>query len=119
MPSLDRRTFLAATGVVMALPRFAQAATEPVVETTSGRIRGAVRDGIAEFKGVPYGASTAGRNRFMPPQKPEPWSGVRDAQAWVGRAPQANPGPRRPEHATLSGQPDTTAETEDCLILNL
>jgi para-nitrobenzyl esterase len=119
MPSLDRRTFLAATGVVMALPRFAQAAGEPIVDTTSGKLRGAVRDGIAEFKGVPYGAPTGGRNRFMPPQKPEPWSGVRDALDWAGHAPQAAPGPRRPEHATLSGAPDTVPESEDCLTLNL
>jgi para-nitrobenzyl esterase len=119
MPALDRRAFLAATGVVMALPRWAQGATDPVVETTSGKIRGAVRDGIAEFKGVPYGAPTGGRNRFMPPQKPEPWSGVREAHAWAGHAPQAASGARRPEHATLLGAQDTVPESEDCLTLNL
>jgi len=41
----------------------------PVVETTSGKIRGVVQGGTHTFRGVPYGASTAGSNRFMPPRK--------------------------------------------------
>ena len=49
-----------------------------VVETSSGKIRGYERNGIYIFKGVPYGASTHGRGRFMPPEKPEPWTGIRD-----------------------------------------
>jgi para-nitrobenzyl esterase len=56
-----------------------------VAETTSGKIRGFKRNGIYIFKGVPYGASTAGANRFMPPVKPEPWLGIRNALQY-GRA---------------------------------
>src|SRR5258708_1526875 len=124
MPAaLDRRRLLggaAAVAAMSALPTLrAPAAGEPIVDTSSGKIRGTETDGIWSFKGVPYGASTAGRNRFLPPQRPEPWPGVRDAVAWTGRAPQAKTGPRRPEHADLSGKPDPAAETEDCLILNL
>jgi len=72
------------------------------------------------FKGVPYGASTAGHNRFRSPQPPPAWSGVREALAYRGRAWQL-PGrpPRRPVLETLLGPADTTPETEDCLTLNL
>lgn len=50
-----------------------------VAETTTGKIRGFRRGGVYIFKGVPYGSSTAGARRFMPPAKPEPWKGIRNA----------------------------------------
>jgi para-nitrobenzyl esterase len=96
------------------------AADEPVAETAAGKIRGRSIDGINAFKGVRYGASTGGRNRFMPPKTPEPWAGVRDALDWAGHAPQ-HPSSlkQRPELADLSGPRDTVPESEDCLTLNL
>jgi Carboxylesterase family len=47
--------------------------TFPVVETTSGKIRGRSYDGIATYRGVPYGAPTGGANRFLPPKRPASW----------------------------------------------
>jgi para-nitrobenzyl esterase len=121
----SRRDFLtrsALTGAgVLISRRYAWSAdsSEPVVETTHGKIRGAAVNGISGFKGVPYGASTAGTNRFMPPRKPEAWSGARAAVDWAGHAPQASAGPRRPEVTALSGMPDKVPVSEDCLTLNV
>jgi para-nitrobenzyl esterase len=125
MLRLDRRRFLvqsALTGAAVLVARrqaWAAVPSDPVVDTTSGKIGGAAADGINAFKGIPYGASTAGANRFMPPQKPAPWSGVREAIDWAGHAPQAFAGRRRPEVAALSGTPDKVPVSEDCLTLNL
>ena len=63
-------------------------ASAPVVETGSGRVRGAVVEGIAAFKAVPYAAPPLGASRFLPPRAIEPWIGERDATAYAGRAPQ-------------------------------
>jgi para-nitrobenzyl esterase len=100
----------------------ASAATtqKPVVEITSGKLRGTSAAGVYAFKGVPYGASTAGRNRFLLPQLPQPWSGERDALAYAGHAPQSPNRPkRRPELDTILGPADATPEGEDCLTLNV
>jgi para-nitrobenzyl esterase len=59
-----------------------------VVETDCGKVFGYLQDGVITFRGIPYGASTAGKNRFMPPTKPSPWPGVRSALYWGPVAPQ-------------------------------
>ncbi len=98
----------------------AEVELSPVVEITSGKLRGVLIGGVYTYKGVPYGASTAGGNRFMPPRPPQPWSGVRDALAYAGHAPQSPNRPkRRSELETILGPADTTPEGEDCLTLNL
>jgi para-nitrobenzyl esterase len=98
----------------------ADAGLAPIVEVASGKLRGAASAGIYSFKGVPYGASTAGRNRFTPPQPPLSWAGVRDALAYGGRAWQLPNRPkRRAALETLLGPADTMPEGEDCLTLNL
>src|SRR5262245_38622037 len=49
------------------------------VETTNGVVRGMANTGIKIFRGIPYGADTGGRNRFMPPKKPAAWTGARNS----------------------------------------
>src|SRR5579864_1757859 len=98
----------------------ATALLEPIVETSAGKLRGVSAAGIHAFKGIPYGAATNGANRFLPPQPPAKWAGVRDASAYLGHAPQLPGRPeRRPELRTILGPPDATPEGEDCLTLNV
>jgi para-nitrobenzyl esterase len=103
----------AASLVLAAGPAFAQAAA-PVATTKVGKVRGRVVDGISLFQGVPYGASTAGR-RFMPPQPPQPWSGVRDALDFAHQSPQL--GAERPSVYASWANPRPPGE--DCLVLNV
>jgi para-nitrobenzyl esterase len=86
------------------------------VATTAGRIRGVVLDGdIQAFYGVPYGASTGGANRFMPPEPPEAWGGVRETIQVGNRSPQPLPGPISEIHALHRANP----LGEDCLNINI
>jgi para-nitrobenzyl esterase len=59
-----------------------------VAETVYGKVRGFIHRDIYNFLGIPYGASTTGNNRFMPAQRPEPWSDVYPAVYWPNAAPQ-------------------------------
>jgi para-nitrobenzyl esterase len=88
-----------------------------VVDTTFGRIRGRKVNGISAFKGVPYGASTAGANRFMPPKKPVAWTGTRDAVDFGPSCPQL-PGFKTPEIQLMQNLASGPS-SEDCLVLNV
>jgi para-nitrobenzyl esterase len=111
---------VAMAGDVDTLAQRSDAATQsPIVETASGRVRGMTSDGVHFFKGIPYGASTTGANRFMPPRQPEPWTGVRDTVVYAGRSPQAPAAAQRPELATVWGPVDTLPVGEDCLTLHV
>lgn len=59
-----------------------------VADTSNGKVRGFIHKGIYNFLGIPYGANTEGKNRFMPPQKPEPWTNVYPAVYWPNATPQ-------------------------------
>ncbi len=55
---------------------------QAVVATTAGRVRGFTRNGVFVFKGIPYGDTTAGEHRFLPPRPVTPWTDIRPAVAW-------------------------------------
>lgn len=91
-----------------------------VADTEYGKVRGYIYKDIFTFKGIPYGASTAGENRFMPPQKPEPWEGVRLALNYGDMAPQPQPYEKYPESpAAFVDDWNYFDSSEDCLRLNV
>ena len=63
-------------------------AAAAVVETTQGRVRGSVADGVARFLGIPYAAPPWGADRFALPRPHDPWDGVRAATSFGPTAPQ-------------------------------
>jgi para-nitrobenzyl esterase len=89
------------------------------VETSLGKVRAQTQAGVQAFRGVPYAAPTSGANRFMPPQKRNHWTGVRDCFDLGQRSPQ-----RDSEFfgfVPKALEPMCPAEPmgEDCLVLNV
>src|SRR5258708_823498 len=95
------------------------AGSDFVVETTGGKVRGAVQEGIKVFKGIPYGAGTAGKNRFMPPEKAASWTGVRDATAFGHVAPQVLAAGRYDYVRIIDWLTLPGGQSEDCLVVNV
>ena len=90
-----------------------------VAETTYGKVRGYQLRGIYTFLGMPYGADTSGVNRFLPPQKPKPWTDVFPAVWWGNTAPQ--PMERRYANAygSFADHWNYDDVSEDCLRINV
>jgi para-nitrobenzyl esterase len=129
MATVDRRKVMAGMVAMAAAASplsHAAAASDPVVETTFGKVRGqrGVYGGY-KFFCVPYGASTAGIGRFMPPRSPAPWAGIREVPRQAIIAPQidpmATPAPAGSNRAAVSGigSEAGSIESEDCLNLTL
>ena len=110
---INRRTFIAQSAVGVATTALGSAG--PTATTAYGKVRGRIINKVNAFQGIPYGASTTGANRFMPPVKPQAWTGVKDTMEWGAEAPQG-PHTEIPEVAATIPK---TPVSEDCLRLNV
>jgi para-nitrobenzyl esterase len=81
-----------------------------VVDTPSGKLEGARKGGVSQFKGIPF----ASARRWHAPTRVVPWAGVRSARTAGAVAPQ-NPTPLE----GLIGGAGKTVQAEDCLSLNV
>lgn len=111
LSGLSRRRFLIGSGSLA----LASCVTSPtpasltnIVETAQGKYQGTRLNGVQVFKGLRYGASTGGTNRFMPPRPADNFAGVREARSYEFSAPQS-------VSSLLANQP----VSEDCLRINV
>jgi|GEM_PF-551688 len=95
----------------------------PMAQIASGIIRGTKENnGVKVFKGIPYADTTAGENRFQPPQSVKPWSGIRNCTKFGAIAVQKEAelmGPWTSEYLDLGMTLDNDRMSEDCLNLNV
>jgi para-nitrobenzyl esterase len=89
------------------------------VETKYGKVAGYMDRGVMVFKGVPYGASTAGAGRFKAPKPPKSWTGVRSSRHFGPEAPQAFRSIWENDEEGFLFEWDYGFQSEDCLLLNV
>jgi para-nitrobenzyl esterase len=90
-----------------------------VAETQYGKVRGYMLRGVNYFLGMPYGADTSGANRFMPPQKPKPWTNVYPAIWWGNSAPQHMDNRYENKFGSFRDHWNYGDVSEDCLRVNV
>jgi para-nitrobenzyl esterase len=88
-------------------------------ETSYGRVLGLANNAVIQFKGIPYGASTSGKNRFLPPQKPASWRGVRETFQYGQVAPQLLSSLESEYGRLIYWDLHPSGYGEDCLSLNV
>lgn len=95
--------------LLCAAPVAAQSAPQgEVITTASGKVEGFIRNGVLEFRGIPYAAPVSGEARWSMPQPVAPWTGVLPAMHLGGACPQA----------ARYGLTERSDE-ENCLTLNI
>ena len=93
-----------------------EASSQTAVATTqSGKVAGYAAGNLYVFKGIPY----ARAERFMPPQAPEKWEGIRSSRAYGPTCPQAVRGGWQSDEHSFAFDWDDGHPGEDCLRVNI
>lgn len=87
-----------------------------LVATKYGQVRGIQRNGLYEFKGIPFAAPPIAERRWLPPAPPLSWSGVLDATGFAAAAPQLF---QRNGAVRMPGSEEIKEQSENCLFLNI
>ena len=72
-------------------PPAAEAQSPPrtqIVNTDRGPVQGVIRNGVTEFRGIPFAAAPTGALRWADPQMPNGWTRTFDATNFGGACPQ-------------------------------
>lgn len=85
----------------------------PIARTRCGQVQGFEKNGLLNFRGIPYAAPPVGPLRFRAPEPLIPWEGVRDATQYGPNSLQA------PLEGDLFPPPPPRPMDEDCLYLNV
>jgi|GEM_PF-2051459 len=101
-------------------------ATDVIIETPLGPVKGSQSDGVQRFLGLPYAQPPIGPLRWKPPVAIAAWSGVREANEYGPWCSQFD-FERRDEGEVYSGEgwtifrgvPSNESTGEDCLSLNV
>ena len=118
---------LAASGEARAAPASRRAAGQSgtcltphsaIARTQYGPVRGYIDEGVYTFKGIPYGDTTGGENRWLPAKPPKPWTEEYHALAYGANCPQTLHNFRAVEHTFLQQWTDGFLG-EDMLKLNI
>jgi para-nitrobenzyl esterase len=96
----------AATMAQVHRPRRHAMVESDIVHVEQGPLRGSLEGDVVVFRGVPFAAPPVGALRWLPPEPPAPWAGVRDALDFGPPCPQLD------NNGAVVGN-------EDCLQLNV
>jgi para-nitrobenzyl esterase len=89
-----------------------------IAKTQYGKVRGFVDGEVLTFKGVPYGQTTAGENRWLPAKPPTPWTDEYPALCYGANCPQTLH-PWTSVEQTFLQDWDDGWQSEDMLKLNI
>jgi len=89
-----------------------------IARTQYGKVRGFVDGGVFTFKGIPYGQTTAGANRWLPVKPPTPWTDEYPALSYGSNCPQTLH-PWTSIEQTFLQDWDDGWQSEDMLKLNI
>jgi para-nitrobenzyl esterase len=106
------------TGVHQQEPGNCSTPRSAVASTECGKVRGFLDGGVFTFKGVPYGQTTAGENRWLPAKPPTPWKDEYPALVYGANCPQNLHTWTSPEQTFIQDWDDGW-QSEDLLKLNI